>query len=344
MGVILNFDTLLEPLEGQQPCGIELDYDPRYQALESSVLGKPERQYGSTLIPAEEPDWSKAFEESRNLLSRSKDFRLAVIMTRALTRNHGIEGAAQGLAFCLSLARTYWDSAYPQLNFDGEYDPLPRCNAIGGLTAQTGLLTELRSCQLHTQQLGSIDFSTLEKIAASREDSSEFPLNREQLEPLLRAESLAGNPLFPALKELKRVAREFDRLCQEKLGAENAPSFKIMYALIDLAYPDYLDASAEVPTMAGVQAPLAEPGTPLTAPQSAAEPAQPGVARSRAEAVAMLDAVCAFLEQHEPASPAPLLIKRARKLIGQDFLSILRELAPDGLAQAELIAGLSKRD
>lgn len=340
MGVILNFDTLLQPIEGQQPCGIELDYDPRYQALENSVLGKPERQYGSTLIPAEEPDWSKAFEESRSLLGRSKDFRLAVIMTRALTRTHGIEGAAQGLSFCLELARTYWDSAYPQLNFDGEYDPLPRCNAIGGLTAQTGLLTELRSCQLHTQQLGSIDFSTLEKIAASREDSNEFALNREQLEPLLRAESQAGNTLFPALKELKRVAREFDRLCQEKLGTENAPSFAVMYALINLAYPDYLDTTATT----SIQAPLPEPGTRTAPTQSAATPSQPGVAHSRAEAVAMLDAVCAFLEQHEPASPAPLLIKRARKLIGQDFLSILRELAPDGLAQAELIAGLSKRD
>ncbi|MET1077915.1 MAG: type VI secretion system protein TssA [Pseudomonas sp.] len=336
----MNLADLLEPIEGANPGGVELDYDPRYQALESSVQGKPERQYGTTLIPAEEPDWSRAYEESRALLARSKDLRLAVILTRALTRMQGIEGAVQGLEFCLQLAQRFWDSAFPPLEFDGEYDPLPRSNALTSLVVPQGLLSELRNCQLGTQQMGALDISTLERIANAREDSGEFPLRREQLEKLLRDEAAAGNPFFPAIRQLKQAARALDRFCQERLGAENAPSFLAFYGLIDLVYPEHLIAANE-PT----EPPPVQTGEAAVAlPPTAGAPALPGVARTRAEAIQMLDAVCDFLETHEPASPAPLLIKRARKLIGQDFLSILRELAPDGLAQAELIAGVSKRD
>lgn len=331
----MNLEPLLEPIEGSCACGVELDYNPRYLALENSMLGKPERQYGSTLIPAEEPDWSKVLEESQALLGKSKDFRLALILTRALTRLRGVEGACRGLAFCLELARTYWDEAYPLLEFDGEPDPLPRGNALAGLGAQSGLIGDLRACQLNTQQMGSFDLATLERIATSREDAKDAELRREQLEQLLRDEAQNGNPLFAALRELKALALALDRLCQEQLGSENAPSFQALHAWLELLHPEALN-------------PLAAPAPDDAQPQeaSAAAPVNElpsGGVRTRAEAILMLDAVCAFLEQSEPASPAPLLIKRARKLIGQDFLSILRELAPDGLAQAELIAGITQR-
>lgn len=58
----------------------------------------------------------------------------------------------------------------------------------------------------------------------------------------------------------------------------------------------------------------------------------------------MLDAVCAYLEEAEPANPAPLLIRRARQMIGKDFVSILKEIAPDGLHQVEMIAGISAKE
>jgi type VI secretion system protein ImpA len=55
--------------------------------------------------------------------------------------------------------------------------------------------------------------------------------------------------------------------------------------------------------------------------------------------MAMLDAVCAFLERTEPTNPAPLLIRRARALMGKDFIAIMQDLAPDSLAQIHQIVG-----
>jgi type VI secretion system protein ImpA len=67
--------------------------------------------------------------------------------------------------------------------------------------------------------------------------------------------------------------------------------------------------------------------------------ARPGEIATREDAIALLDAVCAFLERTEPAHPAPLLIRRARGLLGKDFLAVMQDLAPDSLAQIHLIAG-----
>jgi len=35
----------------------------------------------------------------------------------------------------------------------------------------------------------------------------------------------------------------------------------------------------------------------------------------------------------------PLLLRRAKRLISKDFLEIVRDLAPDGVPQVELIRG-----
>jgi len=51
--------------------------------------------------------------------------------------------------------------------------------------------------------------------------------------------------------------------------------------------------------------------------------------------------VCEWIERNEPSHPAPLLIKRAQRLMTKNFFEIIRDLAPDGLDSVEKIAGLS---
>ena len=50
----------------------------------------------------------------------------------------------------------------------------------------------------------------------------------------------------------------------------------------------------------------------------------------------MLDKVALFFEQSEPASPVPLLIRRAQACIGKSFMDLLDELAIDR-SQAEVV-------
>jgi type VI secretion system protein ImpA len=39
----------------------------------------------------------------------------------------------------------------------------------------------------------------------------------------------------------------------------------------------------------------------------------------------------------------PLLLQRAKRLVSKDFMDIIRDLTPAGVAEAELIAGTEKR-
>lgn len=338
----IDVDSLLAPLDADGVCGVELDYDGEFLALERSIEGQPERQYGDTVIPAEGPDWALVQRQAVNLLGRSKDFRLTVFVTRALTRKHGLAGAVQGFTLTLELARRYWDEAFPALRVDGEYDPLPRSNALNGLAAAEGFIGDLRATPLPTRQLGAMEWSVIEKVAANRDTSGSAPIARHQIEPLLLEEIGAGNPNLTALIELRALARELDTLCRDQLGPSEAPDLPELLSWIDLVFPTHLQRKAAAGDEAGAEA-AGEDGAYGDSPAAAGvSGGVPQRALTRQDAVRMLDAVCEFLESTEPANPAPLLIRRARGLIGMDFLQILRELAPDGLAQAELLAGTNR--
>jgi type VI secretion system protein ImpA len=61
---------------------------------------------------------------------------------------------------------------------------------------------------------------------------------------------------------------------------------------------------------------------------------------SRDQALRALDKVCAYLERAEPTNPAPLLIRRAQRLMSMSFLEIMRDMAPDALGPVHNIAGV----
>lgn len=62
----------------------------------------------------------------------------------------------------------------------------------------------------------------------------------------------------------------------------------------------------------------------VTAAESPAAPE----ARTRRDALALLEAAAAFLRQAEPSSPIPLMVEHARQMAGRDFTALLRDLLP----------------
>jgi len=67
-----------------------------------------------------------------------------------------------------------------------------------------------------------------------------------------------------------------------------------------------------------------------------------GDIRTRADAVRALDRVCDFLAQNEPTNPAPLLIRRAQRIMTMSFLEIIQDLAPEAAGQVQNITGASQ--
>jgi type VI secretion system protein ImpA len=130
----------------------------------------------------------------------------------------------------------------------------------------------------------------------------------------------AAEPTSPALLLIRQA--------RETLG-------KNLYEVMKLLAPPHADAAR---VFVGPDGAFTVPVKSLSnAPTAAvqAKPAEP--AASRVQAIALLDAVAAHMQQAEPSSPVPYLLERARNLATRDFLSLLQDLLSD-----EAIASLKK--
>jgi type VI secretion system protein ImpA len=71
---------------------------------------------------------------------------------------------------------------------------------------------------------------------------------------------------------------------------------------------------------------------------------QLGVIHSRKDVIRTLEHICTYYKQHEPASPVPLLLKRAIRLVDKSFIEIIQDLAPESFDQIQRLRGESDAD
>jgi type VI secretion system protein ImpA len=133
------------------------------------------------------------------------------------------------------------------------------------------------------------------------------------LESVARHPGLTVPDLDPLMAELRRTTK----LLGEQLGRRG----------IGVGAPEAATAGGNEEVSPG--------GQPV---QQQEQPIQ-GAIHSRNDVIAMLDKVIEYYRQREPASPVPMLIERAKGLGHKDFLEIIRDLAPDGVAQVEKLRG-----
>jgi type VI secretion system protein ImpA len=123
----------------------------------------------------------------------------------------------------------------------------------------------------------------------------------------------------------------------DKLGVGVGPDLRPLYLFVNglsgLLPPE---ASAEEAAEAGGDDGAASPGGGAATGRRGLA----GSVTSREEAVRAIDMVCEYLERAEPTNPAPLFLRRARKLISHDFLQLLKVLAPDALHEVARVVGV----
>ena len=145
---LIDVNGLLQEVSTDAPCGENLQYDPAFLELEQSARGKPEQEFGDIVIAAEEPDWQDVREKALALLSRTKDLRVAMYLTRALLHTDGLPGLDESLTFLRDLLEQRWDAVHPQLEDEGDNDPTMRVNALAPLRDPQTVLRSLRETPL----------------------------------------------------------------------------------------------------------------------------------------------------------------------------------------------------
>jgi type VI secretion system protein ImpA len=330
----MNLQQLLVAAAESPPGGPNLEYDPRFLALEEAAQGRPEQDMAGTVIPAVEPDWPQVLEQAQALLLLSKDLRIAMHLVRALTRLENLVGFTAGIGFVSDLLEHYWTDLHPRLDADDNNDPTLRLNALAPLEAPRGpgaaetLLRDLREAAVvppSTQ--GRVTLRDL-LIADGRLPGAVAGQATAAIEAMLR-EAVEKDPAVAAVPaEAIAAAQRLRSLVVERVGSELAPDVS---AIVDMLKP----AAQRLARLAG----LADASADGTGP-AGGQARFGGEIRGRDDVNRAIDAICAFMERTEPANPAPLLLRRAQRLLNKSFVELIADLAPESIGQVKLIAGL----
>ncbi len=336
-------DALLEPIGEASPCGDDLEYDPDFIALEAASQGKPEQQFGDTVIPAVEPEWPQVATAAQALLKRTKDLRVAVHLLRAGTRLQGLEGFLAGMQLLGGLLERHWDRLHPMLDADDGDDPTMRLNALAPLADDALVVRDLYDAWVGTaRSLGRIrvrDVAVARNLLAPGTGDAGYSASQLQggLEEIVQAQPevagrmAAAGPAINGLRQLLNARSGLDEAVD--MARLRAIGHMLGQAAQGLAGGTAPGDAAPTGTAAGGQ-----DGDGAPPAGGGAAPLR-GEIQSRADALLMLDKVIAYLQRTEPGNPAPLLIERAKKLIGVGFLDIIANLAPDAMGAIEHVTG-----
>jgi type VI secretion system protein ImpA len=349
--------SLLAPISADAPCGPDLEYDPAFLALESNLDNAfVERAVGPGAEEAAGPDWKRIAAQASELMQRTHDLRVAVSLTKAWLNMQGVTGLARGLSLLQQLLSLRWGSVHPQIGAQGDTDGLMRVNALRSLCDSRSLLSPLRSAPLlRARGLPALCLRDLEQAARKGNGNGEAHSGHgghtanDGPDATVIDASFIGCDLdeLSAMHETVNTARTAARSLEQLFAEHSTPAVLRLSELI--AQLDAIDSQL-APRLRARRAALASNEEPQPTAAEASAPAARSALRTsgnghrnavqdREDALRDLDRICAYWEEHEPASPVPMLLRRAQRLAGMSFIELVRELAPSGISEIETLRG-----
>lgn len=344
-----DIESLLAATTQDPPCGPNLEYGLPFINLMTAARGKPEQQMGNSVIPAEMPDWGDLRQQAESLLARSKDLRIAMVLLRALTRIESLPGLRRGLSLLHGLLERYWEQVHPVPDPEDPEDMAIRINALALLNDTQSVLSDVR-CALVVPSGPHGRVSVRDVLQATGKimpAAGDTVVSYQQIENAIGAAAASSLPQLQAASDCVRAIEEIAACLSARAGAQWNIDFASLLSLLKPVAQLCGAAASQlaVPLPAGVAAPEEIMAAhDAVAPMPTLSLHAAGQIRDRDDAMRMLEAVCRYYEQAEPGNPAPLLIRRAQRLMTKNFVEIMQDLAPDSLDQIRHIAGLKNEE
>ncbi len=322
-------DEVLQPLAADRPCGENLEDTPLLASFDAfRLFGQP-----APLNPA--PEWALIREQSLQALGTSKDLRVLAHLAAAVLRTDGIRAFADSLYVASQWLERYWAETYPRV----DEDAIQRRSALNCFADPMAVVDGLRRVPLvQSRQHGAITLRALD-IAAGLLQPGEKDARYDEAQVAAAFAEMALEELTELQRGLAEAVAAVDSMTA-RMGSEGGPdavpAFEPLSACLMKAERVARTHLASRTGAAG------EAGTDASGQPSAVRPL--GAIGSRHDAIAALDAVADFFRRHEPSSPVPLFVERAKRLVSKDFLEVLEDIAPDGLAQARSAGGLPRSE
>lgn len=340
----MDLSSYLEPRGEEPPSGENLEYDPAFTELEIAAQPGEERQMGDEVVAAEEQDWRDVETKALEVMDKSHDLRAAIYLAEAVLHTKGLPAFATSIGYVKSLLEEFWDTCHPELDED-DGDATMRINAVRGLASTDRMVRALRRTSLtESRMFGSMTLRHLDVVDGRINmpaDLDEIPdangvaaAFKDTDDEVLAANAEA---VASAIEDVAAV----DAVFSDKTPGEGPNLDPLTEALksIKQALAKYADVG-EMPVEDA-----SEGAAPATASAPAvAAPSGGGAINSPEDVTMMLDRIMDYYARCEPSSPLPVLLERAKRLVNADFLTIIEDMAKEGLDEVRQIGGLKSDD
>lgn len=347
----LDLETLLKPVTDEAPCGEDLRYDRRYLEVMKLSEGTPEQEIAKpdgtkTVIPAEEPNWNDVKSGCVELLARTKDLRLAMLLALAGLRLGGLPGIRDGIALVKGMIDRYWDGVHPKLDPDDANDPTERLNIIASLSIPPASFGDpmkfqdrVREAPLASGRAGSAGLR--EVMIASGELPPPSDPNAPTVDANLvdaifhEADAAALEESAVTAEQAAEMVAGLEQSLTERVGASKAIDISSFRGVLDHAARELRRRLAE----RGVGAAPAEGGGGgVSSAGGAGGGRLAGEVVSGEDVLGAIEKICRYYDSREPSSPVPLFMNCARRLVGKGFQDIYKLLPPDAVALLEKVS------
>ncbi|MDR2096676.1 MAG: type VI secretion system protein TssA [Treponema sp.] len=345
---MIDIEGMSLPLEGEDPAGSNLEYDPLYVELDSLATGTPDSTMGDSIVEGQDPDWKLLNKNCLELWKKTRDLRVASYLAVAQTALEGLPGLCAGIKLIHFLIRDMWEQFYPRLDPDDDNDPLERLNILAMLSPAAGAINDpimfiarFRKIRL----LPSLKY-TLRDLLVSQ---NELPAGNENgVDPkLLHAELINVPPaeIEARVALAQEVKDEITALCKdmnEKMEAGYVLSMDTLLREVEKLRAFYR-SNLEAPGSGGT-----EPDSTQAASDSVRQTGSGKVdlasfqANCRAEALLLLRKGSDYFQREEPNSPIPMLVNRALRFSEMSFLELLEDIAPDAISRGRDVLGVKE--
>lgn len=376
---MVDLSQWLQPIDGANPSGVSLRDEPLFHEVERLIepqfrIIKDDRNN----VAASEPipvDWSAVLSKAEKLRQHGRDLRLLVLVSRALANQNGYAGLADGLTLIARTIEAYWDTLHPELRPGAlPAAALRRTNALAQLDGDDGLLGDLRKAVVFSpRMIGPITGRELERsLFDERAVLAEAPglANAEKTALVAEHGQLLNRVRTGCTAFLEQSPSEFAAFAGDvraalsalgaaeealagRLGERHIATPKLRSFLERVLAALERAAAAPNSTKTETLSAAAAPPAPSTSNGSGngyshhgagtmqiEEGRLPDRLRSRDDVVRCLDLVIAFYDRTEPSSPIPHLARRVRRMVHMDFIELMEDLAPAGLKEFRLLAGV----
>jgi len=333
-----------------EPCGPDLDLEGDADFMNFITAAEGQLPASYYAFNRASIDFAAASQTAEKLLKRTLDLRLLVLMAKLAILNRDVAGFVQRLGNVAWLVSEHWQAANPKAEGDDysariaqlatledsavvllplQYAPLIETNREGALSYRDRLLAsgaaQPRSVTLYDLR-GQKQTTEPEKFMPAA--SIERALNDVEITRLAA--------VVATLTSLGASIQSINAATTEHVGFENAVALPKLAKLAG-EMTEFLRAVLQKRDPSLAPAPTAPSADDAQAAQPTA--AMPDTFKSRAEVDAALASAFGYFAASEPTSPALLLIRQAREMLGKNLYEVLKLLAPPHADAARVFVG-----